>query len=170
MKYLLNCLGKREFFFIFHLIMLKILFSSGLGAVLYFLFYRLLLLLSLFFTFFFFNFITGNCTTWRTSYCWDIFGMEGKVWGRVGIRASQVSFTFNWHEKHISFHFQAFTCYIFVWMVICILNEFALTFRLMPESALTAPKDKKLSGRQWFESGRASTVLYIFKPCYGNML
>lgn len=30
--------------------------------------------------------------------------------------------------------------------------------RLMPESALTAPKDKKLTGRQWFESGRASTV------------
>ncbi|KAJ4717946.1 RWD domain-containing 1 [Melia azedarach] len=29
--------------------------------------------------------------------------------------------------------------------------------KLMPESALTAPKDKKLSGRQWFESGRAST-------------
>ncbi|GMN37037.1 hypothetical protein TIFTF001_006493 [Ficus carica] len=28
--------------------------------------------------------------------------------------------------------------------------------KLMPESALTAPKDKKLTGRQWFESGRAS--------------
>lgn len=25
----------------------------------------------------------------------------------------------------------------------------------MPESALTAPKEKKLTGRQWFESGRA---------------
>lgn len=29
----------------------------------------------------------------------------------------------------------------------------------MPESALTAPKDKKLTGRQWFESGRASAVI-----------
>ncbi|KAF8393492.1 hypothetical protein HHK36_021736 [Tetracentron sinense] len=29
--------------------------------------------------------------------------------------------------------------------------------KLMPESALTAPKDKKLTGRQWFESGRAAT-------------
>ncbi|XP_031389230.1 RWD domain-containing protein 1 [Punica granatum] len=29
--------------------------------------------------------------------------------------------------------------------------------KLMPESALTAPKEKKLTGRQWFESGRAST-------------
>ncbi|OMO70855.1 hypothetical protein CCACVL1_18618 [Corchorus capsularis] len=28
--------------------------------------------------------------------------------------------------------------------------------KLMPESALTAPKEKRLSGRQWFESGRAS--------------
>jgi len=28
-------------------------------------------------------------------------------------------------------------------------------FRLMPESVLTAPKEKKLGGRQWFESGRA---------------
>ncbi|XP_057514500.1 uncharacterized protein LOC130796202 isoform X2 [Actinidia eriantha] len=28
--------------------------------------------------------------------------------------------------------------------------------KLMPESALSAPKEKKLSGRQWFESGRAS--------------
>lgn len=28
--------------------------------------------------------------------------------------------------------------------------------KLMPESALTAPKEKKLTGRQWFESGRAS--------------
>ena len=25
----------------------------------------------------------------------------------------------------------------------------------MPESALTAPKEKKLTGRQWFESGKA---------------
>ena len=32
-------------------------------------------------------------------------------------------------------------------------------FRLMPESALTTTKEKKLSGRQWFESGRASVVL-----------
>ncbi|XVF25096.1 hypothetical protein REPUB_Repub13aG0184500 [Reevesia pubescens] len=28
--------------------------------------------------------------------------------------------------------------------------------KLMPESALMAPKEKKLTGRQWFESGRAS--------------
>lgn len=28
--------------------------------------------------------------------------------------------------------------------------------KIMPESALAAPKEKKLSGRQWFESGRAS--------------
>ncbi|KAG4146088.1 hypothetical protein ERO13_D05G135550v2 [Gossypium hirsutum] len=28
--------------------------------------------------------------------------------------------------------------------------------KLMPESALTAPKEKKLTGRQWFENGRAS--------------
>ncbi|XP_061356619.1 uncharacterized protein LOC133301038 [Gastrolobium bilobum] len=27
--------------------------------------------------------------------------------------------------------------------------------KLMPESALSAPKEKKLSGRQWFESGKA---------------
>lgn len=27
--------------------------------------------------------------------------------------------------------------------------------KLMPDSALTAPKEKKLTGRQWFESGRA---------------
>lgn len=28
--------------------------------------------------------------------------------------------------------------------------------KLMPDSALNAPKEKKLTGRQWFESGRAS--------------
>ncbi|GMI73046.1 hypothetical protein like AT1G51730 [Hibiscus trionum] len=28
--------------------------------------------------------------------------------------------------------------------------------KLMPESALTAPKEKRLTGRQWFESGRAT--------------
>ncbi|XP_042484030.1 RWD domain-containing protein 1 [Macadamia integrifolia] len=28
--------------------------------------------------------------------------------------------------------------------------------KLMPESALATPKEKKLTGRQWFESGRAS--------------
>ncbi|XWS12043.1 hypothetical protein CRYUN_Cryun37aG0056700 [Craigia yunnanensis] len=28
--------------------------------------------------------------------------------------------------------------------------------KLMPESPLTAPKEKKLTGRQWFESGRAT--------------
>lgn len=29
--------------------------------------------------------------------------------------------------------------------------------KLMPEAALSAPKEKKLTGRQWFESGRATT-------------
>lgn len=28
----------------------------------------------------------------------------------------------------------------------------------MPESALTAPKEKKITGRQWFESGRHAAV------------
>ncbi|KAJ0263847.1 hypothetical protein HA466_0023000 [Hirschfeldia incana] len=28
--------------------------------------------------------------------------------------------------------------------------------KLMPESAFTAPKEKKLTGRQWFESGKAN--------------
>ncbi|KAL6559949.1 hypothetical protein OROGR_005066 [Orobanche gracilis] len=31
--------------------------------------------------------------------------------------------------------------------------------KLIPDSALTAPKEKKLTGRQWFESGRALIVL-----------
>jgi hypothetical protein len=30
----------------------------------------------------------------------------------------------------------------------------------MPESALTAPKEKRLTGRQYFESGRHIVVLY----------
>lgn len=30
--------------------------------------------------------------------------------------------------------------------------------KLIPESALSAPKEKRLSGRQWFETGRASSV------------
>ncbi len=30
----------------------------------------------------------------------------------------------------------------------------------MPESALTATKEKRLSGRQWFESGRGAAVCY----------
>ena len=38
----------------------------------------------------------------------------------------------------------------------------------MPESALTAPKEKKLTGRQWFESGRAAGVIYF--PRYGPLL
>ncbi|XP_057732694.1 uncharacterized protein LOC130947998 [Arachis stenosperma] len=33
--------------------------------------------------------------------------------------------------------------------------------KLMPESALTAPKEKKLSGRQWFESGRAKGAVAV---------
>lgn len=37
-------------------------------------------------------------------------------------------------------------------------NRFSC-FRLMPDSALTAPKEKKLTGRQWFENVRASVVL-----------
>ncbi|KAL0319341.1 UNVERIFIED_CONTAM: RWD domain-containing protein 1 [Sesamum angustifolium] len=43
----------------------------------------------------------------------------------------------NWHLKEPNFHVHH--------------------LRLMPDSALTAPKEKKLSGRQWFESGRASS-------------
>ncbi|KAL6137541.1 hypothetical protein ACLB2K_062833 [Fragaria x ananassa] len=31
-----------------------------------------------------------------------------------------------------------------------------LGWRLMPESALSAPKEKRLTGRQWFETGRAA--------------
>jgi hypothetical protein len=30
----------------------------------------------------------------------------------------------------------------------------------MPDSALTAPKEKKLTGRQYFESGRHAVVCY----------
>lgn len=33
--------------------------------------------------------------------------------------------------------------------------------KIMPEAALTAPKEKKLSGRQWFESGRAKGVAVV---------
>ncbi|PON35746.1 Ubiquitin-fold modifier-conjugating enzyme [Parasponia andersonii] len=33
--------------------------------------------------------------------------------------------------------------------------------KIMPESALTAPKEKKLTGRQWFESGRAKGVATV---------
>ncbi|XP_047180335.1 RWD domain-containing protein 1-like [Vigna umbellata] len=33
--------------------------------------------------------------------------------------------------------------------------------KLMPESVLTAPKEKKPSGRQWFESGRAKGVAAV---------
>ncbi|PON96109.1 Ubiquitin-fold modifier-conjugating enzyme [Trema orientale] len=33
--------------------------------------------------------------------------------------------------------------------------------KIMPESALTAPKEKKLTGRQWFESGRAKGVAAV---------
>jgi hypothetical protein len=35
-----------------------------------------------------------------------------------------------------------------------------LSCRLMPDSALTAPKEKKLTGRQYFESGRHAVVCY----------
>lgn len=30
----------------------------------------------------------------------------------------------------------------------------------MPDAALSVSKEKKLTGRQWFESGRASGVMY----------
>ncbi|CAK7356819.1 unnamed protein product [Dovyalis caffra] len=33
--------------------------------------------------------------------------------------------------------------------------------RLMPESALTAPKEKKLTGRQWYESGKAKGAVAV---------
>ncbi|GAV80264.1 RWD domain-containing protein [Cephalotus follicularis] len=33
--------------------------------------------------------------------------------------------------------------------------------KLMPESALTAPKEKKLTGKQWFESGRAKGLAAV---------
>lgn len=46
-------------------------------------------------------------------------------------------------------------------MIMFILNDVVSTFRLMPESALTAPKEKKLTGRQWFESGRATAVSQV---------
>jgi hypothetical protein len=36
----------------------------------------------------------------------------------------------------------------------------------MPESALTAPKEKKLTGRQWFESGRHAMVSHIVLPAF----
>ncbi|RWW68207.1 hypothetical protein BHE74_00024285 [Ensete ventricosum] len=33
--------------------------------------------------------------------------------------------------------------------------------RLMPDSALTSTKEKKLTGRQWFESGRHAVVSHF---------
>lgn len=37
----------------------------------------------------------------------------------------------------------------------------------MPEAALSAPKEKRLTGRQWFESGRHAVVIYfpLILPC-----
>ncbi|XP_027335457.1 RWD domain-containing protein 1 [Abrus precatorius] len=40
--------------------------------------------------------------------------------------------------------------------------------KLMPESALTAPKEKKLSGRQWFESGRAKGAAAVAEESDGE--
>ena len=37
----------------------------------------------------------------------------------------------------------------------------------MPESALTAPKEKKLTGRQWFESGKA---VYFSESTFSNQI
>jgi len=34
----------------------------------------------------------------------------------------------------------------------------------MPESALTAPKEKKLTGRLWYESGKAVCYPQLFLP------
>lgn len=48
-------------------------------------------------------------------------------------------------------------CHIFFPDFFC----FPRCFRSMPGSALTATKEKKLSGRQWFESGRAAAAAVI---------
>lgn len=40
--------------------------------------------------------------------------------------------------------------------------------KLMPESALTAPKEKKLTGRQWFESGRAKGAAAVTEESDGE--
>ncbi|KAG5000704.1 hypothetical protein JHK87_021776 [Glycine soja] len=40
--------------------------------------------------------------------------------------------------------------------------------KLMPESVLSAPKEKKLSGRQWFESGRAKGVAAVAEESEGE--
>ncbi|KAH6830741.1 peptidase M20/M25/M40 family protein [Perilla frutescens var. hirtella] len=41
--------------------------------------------------------------------------------------------------------------------------------KLMPDSALAAPKEKRLSGRQWFESGRAAS-LFLCKPIFSEKI
>ncbi|KAK7294308.1 hypothetical protein RJT34_17196 [Clitoria ternatea] len=40
--------------------------------------------------------------------------------------------------------------------------------KLMPESALTAPKEKRLSGRQWFESGKAKGAAAVTEESEGE--
>lgn len=50
-------------------------------------------------------------------------------------------------------------------LYICLFN-----YRLMPEAALTAPKEKRLTGRQWFESGRAAAVIYTSPLFLSNMI
>jgi hypothetical protein len=39
----------------------------------------------------------------------------------------------------------------------------------MPDSALTAPKEKKLTGRQYFESGRHTVVLYPRQDIFSSL-
>lgn len=39
----------------------------------------------------------------------------------------------------------------------------------MPDSALTAPKEKKLTGRQWFENVIASVVLSLIMNIQLNL-
>ncbi|XP_020528870.1 RWD domain-containing protein 1 isoform X2 [Amborella trichopoda] len=42
--------------------------------------------------------------------------------------------------------------------------------KLLPDSVLGAPKEKKLTGRQWFESGRASVFVEMFYILYRKVL
>lgn len=78
--------------------------------------------------------------------------MERKIRGRTGTRESQVS-------SLIVSYYSFQMCWVFENNYLQNLLTI-MVFRLMPESVLLAPKEKKLTGRQWFQSGRATAVTF----------
>lgn len=96
--------------------------------------------------------------------CYFISSLHNNKWAGVTI-FFQINIDLWYTESDVTIFFLSP-----LQLLLARLIDLLSTFRLMPDSALTTTKEKRLTGRQWFESGRAVAAAVVISFPTNNPL